>query len=71
MGALLKATLPVVLIAGALSGLAGYAYGVHSWHRRTGTPVQSAAPAPSQRFAGDDILVPPPSWTRWPSLTDF
>jgi hypothetical protein len=66
-------TLPLVLVAGALSGIAGYAFGVHSVQRPGSTPERTAAavPSPPVHVADPEVLTAAPSWTRWPQLTDF
>ena len=77
MRALSKSTFVLVtvpaLMAAALSGLAGYAYGVHSAQPRNAVPERTVAAAPPQQppAAGSGVLELAPSWTRWPQLTDF
>lgn len=72
MTTFLKSTLPLVLVASALSGVAGYAYGIHFSQRSVDGPARQATATSAAVVAGgDDVLSHPQSWRRWPQLTDF
>jgi hypothetical protein len=68
-----KGTLPLVLLAGILSAVAGYGYGVHSAQHASAFPERRIAidPAAYPHAADLDVLAAAPSWVRWPQLTDF
>jgi hypothetical protein len=71
MGTFFKLTLPLLLIASAMSAIAGYAFGLHSVRRDSIRSERAIVAVPAAEGATSDVLVPPPSWTRWPRLTDF
>lgn len=69
MGAFLKVTLPLVVIASALSGVAGYAYGVHSSRAGVGGSNQELKPSPTATASstGDYALLTPAMSAECPS----
>jgi len=71
MRAFFRTTLPLLLVAGALAGITGYAYGVHSARPAVSASERMRTSANSIHPHDDSVLKPPPSWRHWPSLTDF
>jgi hypothetical protein len=63
----------VLTAACVASGISGYSFGVHSSPAKVSasSKVSAASPAIHARAADADVLVPPPSWQRWPQATDF
>ena len=71
MQAFLRATLPLIVVAGTFAFVAGSTYGVISaqhWTRMSGSTPMTDSPMGA---LDSDAVVPPPSWRRWWPLTDF
>lgn len=73
MRAFAKGTLPLIVAASIASGVGGYTYGIHAVQSAAGgwQPETAASLPPKPHPVGDDVMVAPPSWKRWPPVIDF